>query len=72
VSSYPARLIDVAPTILQLMGASHKGMQGIPLADAMIAPPTWTVQWQKSVSKTLIPAVAALQRQSSLELKAGV
>jgi hypothetical protein len=72
VSSYPARLIDVAPTILQVMGASHKGMQGVPLADALTAPPSWTVQWQKSASKTLIPAVAALQRQSTLELKAGV
>jgi arylsulfatase A-like enzyme len=72
VSSYPARLIDVAPTILQVMGASHKGMQGIPLADALTSPPGWTVQWQKSASKTLIPAVAALQKESSLELKAGV
>jgi hypothetical protein len=72
VSSYPARLIDVAPTILQLMGGSHQGMQGIPLADALVKPPSWTVQWQKTAAKTLVPAVAALQQQSQLELKAGV
>jgi Type I phosphodiesterase / nucleotide pyrophosphatase len=70
-SSFPARLIDVAPTVLQAMGASHKGMQGIPLADALKAPPSWTVQWQQAASKRLIPVVAALQQQSRFELAAG-
>ncbi|HLJ67721.1 MAG TPA: alkaline phosphatase family protein [Chloroflexota bacterium] len=67
-SSYPARLIDIAPTVLQVMGASHKGMQGIPLADALQAPPSWTLQWQKTASKRLMPVVTALQQQSHLEL----
>ena len=71
-SSYPARLIDVAPTILQTMGASHKGMQGIPLADALKAPPKWTTQWQQAAGKRLMPVVTALQQQSRLELAAGV
>ncbi|MBV9280704.1 MAG: alkaline phosphatase family protein [Chloroflexi bacterium] len=72
VSSYPARLVDVAPTILQLMGASHRGMQGIPLADALQSPPSWTGQWQRAVSKQLMPVVAALQQESRLELAAGL
>jgi hypothetical protein len=71
VSSFPARLIDVAPTLLQLMGISHKGMQGIPLADALKAPPSWTRQWQQATSKQLMPVVAALQQESKLELAAG-
>jgi arylsulfatase A-like enzyme len=70
VSSYPARLIDIAPTILQAMGASHKGMQGIPLADAMQAPPSWTVQWQQAAGKRLTPVVTALQQESRLEVAA--
>jgi arylsulfatase A-like enzyme len=70
VSSYPARLIDIAPTVLQAMGASHKGMQGIPLADALKAPPSWMVQWQQAASKQLMPVVTALQQQSRLELVA--
>lgn len=70
VSSHPARLIDIAPTVLQAMGASHKGMQGIPLADALKAPPAWTVTWQKAANKQLLPLVAALQQHSRLELKA--
>jgi Type I phosphodiesterase / nucleotide pyrophosphatase len=71
VSSYPARLIDVAPTVLQAMGASHKRMQGIPLADALQAPPSWTAQWQQAASKRLMPVVTALQQQSHAELAAG-
>lgn len=70
VSSSPARLIDIAPTILQAMGASHQGMQGIPLADALTAPPGWTVQWQQSANKRLAPMVTALQQESARELAA--
>ncbi|HEX8918234.1 MAG TPA: alkaline phosphatase family protein [Chloroflexota bacterium] len=70
VSSFPARLIDVAPTILQTLGASHKGMQGIPLADALKAPPNWTTHWQQTASKQLMPVVTALQQQSRFELAA--
>lgn len=72
VSSYPARLIDIAPTVLQAMGASHTGMQGIPLADALTAPPGWTVQWQQSAARQLMPVVTALQQQSVRELAAHV
>lgn len=70
VSSHPARLIDIAPTVLQAMGASHRGMEGIPLADALEAPPAWTVKWQQAANKELAPLVAALQQRSRLELKA--
>jgi hypothetical protein len=72
VSSYPARLIDVAPTVLQAMGASHKGMQGIPLADALTNPPGAAVSWQSTANKKISPLVAALQQESKKELAAGV
>jgi hypothetical protein len=72
VSSHPARLMDVAPTVLQAMGVPHKGMQGIPLADALKAPPPWTVQWQKTTTRRLMPVVTALQSESQLEQRAGV
>jgi arylsulfatase A-like enzyme len=70
VSFFPARLIDVAPTVLQLMGASFKGMQGIPLADALNAPPRRTVQGQLAASKRLMPVATALQQESRIELAA--
>jgi predicted AlkP superfamily pyrophosphatase or phosphodiesterase len=71
-SSYPARLIDVAPTVLQLMGGSYARMQGLPLADAMTAPPASMTERQRAASKQLMPVVTALQKQSSHELSAGV
>jgi arylsulfatase A-like enzyme len=64
VSHYPARLIDVAPTVLQLMGITPRRMQGTPLADAMTSTPSWAASRQKSNSKTLIPMVAAMQKAS--------
>jgi arylsulfatase A-like enzyme len=68
VSSHPARLVDVAPTVLHALGASFTGMQGIPLADAFSKAPAFATQWQTSRTKQLMPVVAALQKQSSLEL----
>lgn len=35
VSDWPARLEDIAPTVLMAMGAPTTGMQGIPLAGAL-------------------------------------
>jgi hypothetical protein len=72
VSSYPARLIDVAPTVIQLMGGSRTRMQGIPLADAMTAPPSWAALAQKAAARNLMPVVAALQTESRLETAAHV
>jgi hypothetical protein len=68
VSPYPARLIDVAPTVLQLMGVPARRMHGLPLSDAMEAPPGWAAQRQKAASRQLMPVVAALQQESRLEL----
>lgn len=72
VSSYPARLIDIAPTILQTMGASHKGMQGIPLADALLRPSSAATHWQARAHRKLSPLVTALQGESKREVAAGV
>jgi arylsulfatase A-like enzyme len=70
VSSYPARLEDVAPTLLTLIGARHSGMQGIPLADALAHPTPNEVQSQEQLRAKLMPVVSALQRESQLELAA--
>lgn len=68
VSNYPARLIDVAPTVLHLMGASPAGMQGVVLADALNSPIAGDAQRQKAVSAQLTPLVQALQQESRLEV----
>jgi arylsulfatase A-like enzyme len=38
-SAYPARLVDIAPTLETLLGVSPQHQDGIPLADAMVSPP---------------------------------
>lgn len=68
VSHYPARLIDVAPTILHAMGITPKGMQGIPLADALAKTPGSTAHLQQTMSKRLVPITTALKNQSKSEL----
>jgi hypothetical protein len=57
VSQFPARLIDVAPTVLRLLGIPTAGMDGIVLADAMVSPAVADVATQSA----LAPAVSAYQ-----------
>jgi arylsulfatase A-like enzyme len=70
VSAYPARLVDIAPTVLTLLGAPMGAMQGIPLTDAMTSPPSWASGWQTRVGKQVWPVVQALQAESRLESSA--
>jgi arylsulfatase A-like enzyme len=72
VSNYPARLIDVSPTILALMGIGHKRMQGITLADAMRAPSSAAAKQQKALQPRLYQVVSALQKESKLDVAAHV
>jgi hypothetical protein len=39
---------------------------GVPLADAMVDPPAWAVQQQKSVESRLLEDVGALQREATM------
>jgi arylsulfatase A-like enzyme len=66
-SSYPARLIDIAPTVLTLMGVPPRGMRGIPLADAMTSPTAAGRAAQGEVQRTLQPLVNSLKSESKLE-----
>jgi arylsulfatase A-like enzyme len=52
-SQAAARLIDVAPTILKLMGIPAGDMDGIPLADALVDPPADAVHAQTSIDREL-------------------
>jgi arylsulfatase A-like enzyme len=60
VSNYPARLVDIAPTVEMLMGIRPKGQDGIPLADLTVSPPVWATQAQTHEAHTLASNVQAL------------
>lgn len=63
-SSYPATIYDVAPTILTLLGASPRGMDGIPLNNALAAPSASLATQQLAQGEKLTPFVQALRTQS--------
>jgi Type I phosphodiesterase / nucleotide pyrophosphatase len=64
VSHFPARLMDVAPTALRLMGLTPKGMDGIVLADALSSASAQEVAAQVSVEPSISGLQQALQGQS--------
>jgi hypothetical protein len=68
VSSYPAPLMDIAPTVLSLLGIEPKGMQGVQLADAFTHAPAWMWTKQQSQGRVLRPVVTALKAESQREL----
>jgi arylsulfatase A-like enzyme len=65
-SGYPARLVDIAPTIETLMGATPAHQDGVPLADAMATPPSWAMTAQTIRGNRLTPLVLALEREAAL------
>jgi arylsulfatase A-like enzyme len=69
-SHYPARLVDLAPTVMRLLGAPYPRTDGIVLADCMTQPIPTDVQAQTSTGRFLIPRATAVRRKSQLELAA--
>lgn len=54
ISSFPARLVDIAPTLLSLVGVTPNGMDGIVLADCMNSPTEEQINSQKAVEPNLL------------------
>lgn len=67
-SQAAARLIDVAPTILKVLGLPPSDMDGIPLADAIVDPPAAAVHAQKTVDAELRPHRDALFDRAERDL----
>jgi arylsulfatase A-like enzyme len=68
VSESPARLVDVAPTVLTLLGILPYNMDGITLADALKTPSPSQIQDQIKLNKDLMPLIEALKSQSNSDL----
>jgi arylsulfatase A-like enzyme len=66
----PARLVDIAPTVLALMGITPEHMDGIVLADALSLPTQQQLQSQQKVTQELVPLAAALKARSEADLTA--
>jgi hypothetical protein len=70
-TSFPARLMDIAPTALTLMGISPSPMSGVPVTDVMQRPPGRLLARQRALGRAVRPVVGALQRESAQELARG-
>jgi predicted AlkP superfamily pyrophosphatase or phosphodiesterase len=70
VSDSPARLVDIAPTALTLLGIRPERMDGIVLSDALESPTTTQLHTQITVNSELMPLVQALKARSEADLKA--
>ncbi len=62
-SSYPARLVDIAPTVEHLLGASSAGTDGVVLEDALSHPDRAGETIQRRRSGELLPIVRLLQKR---------
>lgn len=65
-STFPARLVDIAPTVEALLGATPQHQDGVPLADAMVNPPAWATRLQNQRFPRLLSWVTALETEANL------
>jgi len=65
LSHYPARLMDVAPTVLHLLGLPPVPMDGAVLADALLSPSAADATAQSALMTTLTAYQDALIEQSA-------
>jgi arylsulfatase A-like enzyme len=68
LSHSPARLEDIAPTVLSMFGLKTPGMQGSVLADALANPSTAQTHAQQALDGQLTPVVNTLSAESQTEL----
>ncbi len=68
-SDYPARLCDIAPTVLAALGIRPQAMDGTVLADALSNPLARDREAQSEREGHLVPLVEALEAQSQADLR---
>jgi len=64
-STYPARLVDIAPTVERLLGTPTARTDGVVLADVLQHPTAPETSLQTARSARLLPVVTALQRRQA-------
>ncbi len=67
-STFPARLMDIAPTVLTLFGLAPSRMDGIVLSDALLHPTAAQVTAQDTIAPALTAYQTAIRRQSELDI----
>jgi hypothetical protein len=68
-SSFPARSIDIAPTIERLLGLPAIHSDGVILGDALQNASKWELQPEASIAPVLKLRVSALEKQSKIDVQ---
>lgn len=68
-SQFPARLMDIAPTVLALLGIEPANMDGLVLSDALAKPTDAHVEFQDSLAPALTRFQDALYRRSITDIR---
>jgi hypothetical protein len=68
-SNMPARLVDIPPTLLALLGVGTSSMDGVVLADALKTPSSEQTRVQVETGTRLEPLQKALMNQSRRDLE---
>jgi arylsulfatase A-like enzyme len=68
VSQFPARLMDIAPTVLTLLGIEPKNMDGVVLADALVKPTSAQQQAQDAIAAALTAYRQAIEARSQTDV----
>ena len=63
-STYPARLVDIAPTLEHLLSLKPSASDGIVLANSLVTPAASATRRQRAVARQLSPVVRALEERS--------
>ena len=71
ISHAPARLVDIAPTVMALLNVPHGALDGVVLADALLSPDATQAQAFDAMQNALAPLRDAL-RQRSVEDRAAL
>jgi arylsulfatase A-like enzyme len=68
-SMAPARLVDIAPTVLAAMGLRPERMDGVVLADALLSPSSEFIKLQQATNNRLNPLKEALLNQHFKDMR---
>lgn len=68
-SQFPARLMDIAPTVLTLLGIKPSNMDGVVLTDALVRPTGADVAAQDTLAPDLTLFQEAIYRRSATDIR---
>ncbi|GAC1400264.1 MAG: hypothetical protein NVSMB52_13870 [Chloroflexota bacterium] len=68
LSHFPARLMDIAPTVLRLLGLPTAPMDGVVLGDALLSPTATDMTVQSDMAPSLTAYQDALMEQSTANI----